>query len=269
MNDSIKRPESKKTGGGQLFFGPVNTVITDRNLRNNFNSIGYVHEGYSLNPGIEVAKQEGGQVKKTRKVELSGVSYKKDFNFGEPYSWDQYRKALGSGTEIEVPAQADLAFTHTVVLYGHKLKQLPLHDITITEIRDTKETPTIFTEQGITDNFDINSLKARIAAKPGGSVSPDPQGEEFVITGTWNKPAQEILQVGDCDGGEKEYYSVLYLADKEKRLTQGIFIPKATIIDIKTIPNKHKSERVIGVTLEAIQYEGIAWLYEIIDEISD
>ncbi len=269
MNDSVKRLESKKSGGGQLFFGTMNTVVTDRNNRNNFNCIGYVSEGYDLSPGIEVNKHDGGQVKKTRKVELTGVSYKKDFSFGEAYSWDQFRKALGTGTEIEVPPLVNQVFTHIAVLYGHNLMQLPYHDMDITEISDSKETPTTFSGEEITNNFDVNLLKGTIAAKPGGSVHPDKQGEDFTIVGTWKKPAQEILQVGDCDGGEKEYYSVLYLADKEGRRTQGIFIPKATIVDIKTIANKNGTERVIGVSLEAIQYEGIAWLYEIIDEIAD
>jgi len=269
MKDQAQILEAMKSGGGVLFIGTKNAVVTDYNNRITAVRLGPVkqEDGFDFELLQESFGHKTGEPLSTSKMELAELGIKFSFNLAEVHTMTSLSKAFSGATESENVASATAAITaHKVVLYGHNIQDLPYHDITVTSIVDDEATPTTYTAGMITTHFVIDSEKGTIQLKPTSSIEEDPLGLTFYITGTWSKPDQSVIAVGDTDGGEMDYYSVWFVAAKEARRTQILFIPKASVSAIKTIAYKAKTARVVGLEFTAIQDPTHAALYYIVDE---
>lgn len=269
MKDRAQMLEAMKSGGGVLFIGTKNATVTDPNNRVTAKRLGPVkqEDGFDWEFLQEPFIHKVGEPLMPGKVELGELGLKVSFNLQELHTLTSFEKILSGATATETSASASVSFTNLqVTLYDYNIQDLPYHDVTITSISTDDATPTTYTGAQITSNFVIDSSNGTIGIKDTGSVEIDPLGVTFYLTGTWSRPEQTKLSVGDQDGGEMDYYSLWFIAQKEGRRTQTLFIPKVSVTAIKTIPYKGKTARVAGLDFTAVLAPSATYLYDIIDE---
>lgn len=269
MRDRAQMLEAMKSGGGVLFIGTKNVVETDPNNRVTAKRLGPVKQddGFDWEFVQEPFIHKVGEPFMPGKVELAELGLKVSFNLQEVHTITSLATILSGATASETSASASVSFTNLqVTLYDYNIQDLPYHDVTITSISTDDATPTTYTGVQITTNFVIDSAKGQIGIKSTGSVETDPLGVTFYLTGTWSRPEQAKLSVGAQDGGEMDYYTLWFIAEKEGRRTQILFIPKVSVTAVKTIPYKGKTARVAGLDFTAVFDPSATYLYDIIDE---
>lgn len=205
--EQIHREEKRSTGAGYLFIGEANTAYASANLK----CVGAIdpETGYEWTPTDEFYDHFDGDPKKLQKRETTKIGRELSFVFTELFAGDELLKIFGYGTSSTSAANTSTAFTsEEVTLYCDRPTKLHNEDVTITSISDDEATPNIYTGSDITDNFRIDSTNGLIQLKSSGSISPSKDGLVFYITGTYEKPAETILTVGN-ESTEKSYYALM------------------------------------------------------------
>lgn len=268
--DYIKVLGRVQTGPGNLFIGPKNSIITDYTDRTTLTHVGYCKNGEEINSLGEDFSHDGGAPLRTNKMEVTKQGITITFNIAEPSPTTTGIIGYGQGVTSTVNEDATEAFSlQQVYLYGNNIAKLPYHHISVTEIRSSDPTPSIYTGSAITDNFEINTVRGTIKAKEGGSVTPeDIDGSLFYVTGTWSKPLENILKIGSLDTYEKDYYSVFYLPDIAEGNTNGIFIPKASISEYGTRTYRVGEDRLDTLTFKSIKAPNMAYEWMEVEEVA-
>lgn len=263
--------ECMKSGGGDLFLGVKNTVVTAYEEYLKWRRIGAVDpDGFSWTFENKDFVHKGGSPLQRRKVEIMELGINVQFKLAEVITLESLLQAMGTGTLDTINADASKAFTELeVYLYGNNINKFPIHNINaISRITSTTPTASIYEGDAITDNFEINLTYGTIKALEDGSVSPDILGEKYLLNGTFAQPETSILSIGGSEAqGEKDYYSLLFLAPNENVKYGGIFIPKCNPGKLGTTVYKSGAARVTDVQYESQKCPQYANEWDFITEL--